>query len=394
MSQSKFAHLGFVSAALLASSVIHGLNPTKIDAASPEAVNNIAGNESRLRGAYLLDRLTVLTQQDLGQFYPEQTRSVLGDRYIADNADRSGDTTDEDEPKSRLLRLMYLAFFFLFFVPLGIFYPLFLFYRMLLIKPDESKNIDGVNGILARDEQEEAALKDTAKYMRRLSSNGETESPLFGLAPKTHNEAKEANISTTANPDKLALSTEKVPDRATVSKLQIAYSPPANQLRQELSKVGSNTDVDAGYDLVSLMHQMVAVSVEQAHWTHVSYDSATLPLSKVESVFNSISQQERKKIAHQQTNPTNRNRNVTDTEGYKRNYSYLVVTIILCTSHATPLFQKIDTKKQLLQEMIRLGKMPKDTVIKFELLWNPQQQDEYISNDRLLIDYGDMTRLV
>ena len=406
MSQSKFAHLSFVSAALLASSVIHGLNPTKIDAASPKTINNIAGNESR--------SLTVLTQQDLDRFYPKQKRSILDNNYIADNVDRSGDTTNEDELKSRVLRLMSLAFFFLFFVPLGIFYPLFLFYRMLLIKPDESKNIDGVNGILARDEQEEAALKDTLKGSAVSQSAGlRPVRPSEGIPPtnrfpaeseglaksgdlltQTHNEAKAANISTIANPDKLLLLTEKVLDRATVSKLQIAFSPPASQLRQELSKVGSNTDVDVEWDLVRELRQMVAVLIEQAHWTHVSCKSATLPLAKVSSVFNSVSQQERKKIAHQQTNPTNRNRNVTNTEGYEISYSYVVVTIILCTSHATPLFQKINTKKQLLQELIRLGKMSKDSVIKFELLWNPQQLDKYISNDRLLIDYGDMTRLL
>ncbi|MGL5074232.1 MAG: DUF1517 domain-containing protein [Waterburya sp.] len=42
---------------------------------------------------------------------------------------------------------------------------------------------------------------------------------------------------------------------------------------------------------------------------------------------------------------------------------------------------------------MKLSKMEQDSVIKFELLWNPQQENVYISNEQLLIEYADMTRL-
>ena len=347
MSQSKHAYLSFVSAALLATSIIHGLNPTKIDAASPKAISNTASKESRSP--------IIFTQADLSQIDSGQTTEVLSDNSVADRADRSSVITDENESKLRLARLISLTFFLLFFVPFGIFYPLFLFYRMLLIKPDESKNVDGVNGILALDEVEP---------------------------------------STTTNSAKLALPSERKLNKATVSKLQIAFSPTASQLREQLSKIGSDTNVNIEYDLVDLMHQTVAVLIDLNHWTHVSYDSTTLPLDKIRAQFDSISQQERKKIANQQANISYYNRNNINHEGHERKYSYVVVTLILCTSHATPLFQRIDTKKQLLEELVQLSKMQEHSLIRFELLWNPQQQKEYITNDRLLIDYGDMTRLL
>ena len=347
MSQSKHAYLSFVSAALLATGIIHGLNPTKIDAAFHNPKDNTKGNESRSP--------IIFTQADLNQFYSEQTTGVLSDNSIGDRADQSNVTTNENESGTKLARLMPLTFFLLFFVPLGIFYPLFLFYRMLLIKPDESKNVDGVNGILALDDEKP---------------------------------------STTTNSAKLALPSEKKLNKATVSKLQIAFSPNANNLREQLSRVGSDTNVNIEYDLVNLMHQTVAVLIDLNHWTHVSYDSATLPLDKMRAQFDSISRQERKKIANQQGNIPNYNRNNINPEGHERKYSYVVVTLIVCTSHATPLFQRIDTKKQLLEELVQLSKMQEQSLIKFELLWNPQQQNEYITNDRLLIDYGDMTRLL
>ena len=344
MSQSKIAHLSFFSAALLATSLVHGSNPKRVDAVSNKVVNN-ATNESHGE--------IVLAQVDLPRFDAEQTTEVFSDDFIADNVNR--DDTSLNESKLKLPGLMPLVLFLLFFVPLGIFYPLFLFYKMLLIKPDESKNVDGVNGILAVDNEEPPTLE---------------------------------------NPPQSSLPGAKKPDRGTVSKLQIAFSPTASHLREELSKVGFNSNLNTEYDLVDLMHQTVAILINQNDWTHISCDSTTLSLGKIQPQFNLISQQERKKIAARQENISKYKRNITDDENLKRNYNYVVVTLILCTSHKTPLFGRIDTKKQLLEKLVELSKMQKHSLMKFEVLWNPQQLNKYLSNDELLMEYGNLNRLL
>jgi len=269
--------------------------------------------------------------------------------FLADNPAKD---SEQEKSASGFMRQLSLLFLLLFFVPLGIFYPLFLFYRMLLIKPDESEDI------LNSDRQEEFP---------------EAIDPVEPVPPTT------VDLNQT--------------DKATVSKLQIAFSPPASQLREELSRVGGVTHLNADYDLVDLMHQTVAVLIEQGHWTHISYGSIALPLEKVESEFDFISHQERNKFADKTPSLINYNRNVSSSTGYQEGYSYVVVTLILCTSHTAPLFQSINTKQQLVEELTKLSRMKKDSVLKFELLWNPQQDDVYISNEQLLIEYSDMTRL-
>lgn len=352
MSQAKIfnpTNLRFFSAVLLATTA-YSLNPTMIEV---ESASDTFTEEQ------LLVSKNTSTYQDLKHSQNSQKNLVVASSLkqqgepnllLADNTDLAATRSDVKESPTRLIRLISLSFFFLFFVPLGIFYPLFLFYKMLLTKPDDLLNSD-----LNRDRSEEFS------------------EPVDSIDS--------------------VLQAEQDVNQATVSKLQIAFSPPARQLRAELSRVTSMTDLHQ-FDLVDLMHQTVDVLIEQGHWTHANYGSITLPLAEVRSEFNFISVQEKTKFTSKTPSLVNHNRNISNSDGNQESYSYVVVTLILCTSHTTPLFKKINTKEQLVHELMQLGKMEKDSVIKFELLWNPQQEGVYLSNDQLLTEYADMTRLL
>ncbi|MEO0928068.1 MAG: DUF1517 domain-containing protein [Cyanobacteria bacterium J06643_13] len=351
--KSKFelANLSFVSAVLFAITTAYCLKSTKA----------VAISTSSTPTKILAPSTTKATDSTLGQLRNWQNSNLVAKKnakleqaslLLAQQSDVGAEETQSSQ--ARLLRLFSLSFFLLFFVPLGIFYPLFLFFKMLLIKPDESQNIYGKNNILSSDD--EVGLEDSE------------------------------------NQQDLGTKSALTIDQATLSKLQIAFSSPASQLREELALIGSGTSVNPDYDLVKLMHEAVAVLIEQEHWTHVSYDSITLPKVEARAEFDLISYRERNKISSEKPSFINYSRNFSS-QDYKQNYSYVVVTLILCTSHEAPLFEAINTKEQLLRELIKLGRMKQDTVIKLELLWNPQQEDLYISNDQLLVEYGEMTRL-
>ena len=354
MYQSKINILSFISLALLASTATNCLN-IKVEAKTPSQAFN-----HRLFLANINP-----TSQDFKQHQDYQEilttpgntlKHDQADLLLADNVNLETNNSAENESRPDFIRLVVLSFFLLFFVPLGIFYPLFLFYRILLIKPEESDLADDLTDIFNNDLQRE--------------------------------------FYETASPINIKQQGAKNLNKATVSKLQIAFLPPAYQLRQELSRVTSEANVNGEYDLVSLMHRTIKVLVEQGHWTHVCHDSITLPLEQVKPEFDLISHQERNKFVSKKPSLINYNRNVSKKDGYQRNYSYVVVTLILCTSHSSPLFKTIKTKDQLAKELTALANMEKDSVIKFELLWNPQQEGIYISNDQLLVEYGDMIRLL
>jgi hypothetical protein len=372
VSQSKIvspANFKFFTVVLL-TSIAYGINPSGSEAISPPEASEHhqlsfdqgstpdSGQPSHsLRLGATTEKLQIPiqnTQANLAVLssLQQQPANDPPNLLLADNPDNPASDSEQEKSSPGLIKQLSLLFLLLFFVPLGIFYPLFLFYRMLLVKPDETEDI------LNSDRQEDLP---------------EAIDPVEPVPPAT------ADLNQT--------------DKATVSKLQIAFSPPASQLREELSQVGAVTDLNEDYDLVDLMRQAVAVLIEQEHWTHISYGSIALPLEKVESEFDFISHQERNKFADKTPSLINYNRNVSSGSGYQEGYSYVVVTLILCTSHTTPLFQSINTKQQLVEELTKLSRMQKDSVLKFELLWNPQQEDVYISNEQLLIEYSDMTRL-
>jgi hypothetical protein len=347
VSQAKIfnpTNLRFFSAALLATTA-YSLNSTMIEVKS--APDTFAEQ--------LLVPENASTYQDLKHSQNGQKNLVVSslkqqgepNLLLVDNTDLAATSSHVKESPARLIRLISLSFFFLFFVPLGIFYPLFLFYKMLLIKPDDILNSDRQEGFT-----EPVDLIDSV------------------------------------------LQVEKDVNQATVSKLQIAFSPPASHLREELSRVSAMTHLNLEDDLVDLMHQTVAVLIEQGHWTHASYSSITLPLEKVRPEFDFIFSQERTKLLSQRPSLVNHNRNVSTSDGYHESYSYVVVTLILCTSDTVPLFKQINTKEQLVQELRQLGKMGRDSVIKFELLWNPQPEGVYLNNTQLLTEYAEMTRLL
>ena len=333
-------------AALLATSATHCFNPSKIEAASSSAFERSRSPVEIAKGD---------SNQDLAQNKPlpltgwrsaTQSKTIL----LAQDTDSTIEEGDNRQSRNSSIRLAAFTFFLLFFVPLGIFYPLFLFYKMLLIKPEQS------------------GLSLTA-------------SPKPVVAESTN----------VISPDS---QTRQGITKATVSKLQIALSPPARELRKELSRVSLLADINPDDDLIERIRQTVIVLVEQGHWTHVSHSSITLPLKKVKFEFDSLCDRERHKFANEHPALINYNRNVSSSEGYERNYSYVVVTLVFCTSHATPLFQTISTKERLVEELVKLGEMESDSAIKFELIWNPQHEDIYISNEQLLIEYEDLTRLL
>ncbi|MGF1589010.1 MAG: DUF1517 domain-containing protein [Pleurocapsa sp.] len=254
---------------------------------------------------------------------------------VAATTSEAETTPAEPETNLKLVRLVSFMFFLLIFVPLGIFYPLFLFYKKLL----------GV------DEPDDYMENKDNENLRNV----------------------------------------------TVSKLGLAFSPQASKLRQQLADFSSNVKTNTKPDTIELMRKTVAVLIEQQYWTHASYSSNTCSVQDIQTEFDLISHLEKTKFIHQKLSLTNRDRLLGSRNGQSSQnfYSYVVVTLILCTSQDFPLFnQRIYTTEQLLHKLVKLSKMSQDDLIKFELLWNPQRENEYITNEQLLSNYSDMIRLL
>lgn len=353
MFQYKLVKLGVFSVAFLATTLFGDSN--KILAQSRSAVGlkpskTIIDNQNIVEDN---DAQNLVTPKILNPPINRiQQQDDAINRLIADSNSRDNNV-DIAESKIKFTRLIFLLLL-LFFIFSVIFYPLFLFYRKIL----------GIN------------YQETVYN----SNDDKSSKPDFLKHQSSEN---------------FSFEEVKAPDIATVSKLQIAFSAQARQLRQKLGQISSITDLNQNQDIVDLICKTVLALVSQQDWTHVSCTSVSLPQSEMKAEFKTISHNERNKFINRESILTNyRKRARQGNSSYQDSYRYVVVTLILCTTHNTPLFNKIHTEQQLIEELAKLSKLSKDSLIKFELLWNPQQDNTYLDNDELLMQYSDMTRLL
>ena len=183
--------------------------------------------------------------------------------------------------------------------------------------------------------------------------------------------------------------------QATVSKLQIAFSSEANDLQEKLAQTVLSVEVRTDQGLIELMHKTLSILIDPEYWTHVNHTSISLPLQDVKAEFDAILDAEHNKLIREKVKISHGNIQLEKSSepGYNDNFNYIVVTLVLCTSHKKPLFNIVHTKEQLIEELVELSKMRKEKLIKFDLLWNPRTANKYINNNQLLRDYGDMLRL-
>ena len=71
-----------------------------------------------------------------------------------------------------------------------------------------------------------------------------------------------------------------------------------------------------------------------------------------------------------------------------------MVTLILGTADDNPLFDKIDTVEALKAALLEIASMRDDYLFKFELLWTPQQVEQYLTDEELLLEYTNIIPLV
>lgn len=183
--------------------------------------------------------------------------------------------------------------------------------------------------------------------------------------------------------------------QATVSKLQIAFSSQANDLQEKLAQTLLSVEVRTDQGLIELMQKTLSILIAQENWTHVNYTSLSLPLQDVKGEFEAIIDAEHNKLIKEKIKISHGNIQLgkSSESSYNDSFNYIVVTLVLCTSHKTPLFNTVHTREQLIEELVELSKMRQEKLIKFDLLWNPRTANKYIDNNQLLRNYGDMIRL-
>lgn len=185
-------------------------------------------------------------------------------------------------------------------------------------------------------------------------------------------------------------------DRVTVSQIQVAFCDRASNIQQELSELSLNSNTETSEGLLELTREAALIVLRNSEaWTHVLSSSVAMNITEAESAFEALSLAERSKYSSENLSNVNgkiKTRQQAIEQG--DDTGYLVVTLLFGTVDDKSLFDKINTEQLLAATLQQLAAMRADYLVKFELLWSPQTEGVYLTDEELLMEYTKMIPLV
>ena len=270
----------------------------------------------------------------------------------------------DSNPIVDLIRRTALFFFLILFVPLGLFYPFYLFYKQLYA-------IDQKNS---------------------STKNADLEATFFNRISILEEKSEFSDLQPLKSETKSLKNTED--SRVNFSLLQIAFYPEGSNFKQQLSLINSSRDRNAG----EMMHKTISLLITQQDWTHVNSHCISTSIKEARKKFEEVLFIEQDKYMNRKLSLVNGQQQLNKSQAYASGtsdrYKYTVVTMLFCTFSDFSLAENITTKEDLAEQLIKLSAIDKKDIVKFELLWNPQNEGEFVSNEELLTDYDRMTRLL
>ena len=191
---------------------------------------------------------------------------------------------------------------------------------------------------------------------------------------------------------------ERDNDIVTVSKIQVALLAVARDIQSELTALSLEVDTDTPEGLLQLVQEAsLALLRMPENWSHVLADSQTVKSrEEAEALFQKSSIAERSKFSVETL--TNVGGRVNKRDGFKPNpdedpAAYIVVTLLVGTTHDRKLFEQVRTEAELTSALEQLASLPSDYLMAFELLWSPQESSDSLTYDELLTEYTEMVQL-
>lgn len=182
----------------------------------------------------------------------------------------------------------------------------------------------------------------------------------------------------------------------TISKLQVALLAGAKNVQKHLSELSLSINTDTDEGLLELLRESVLILLRNSdYWHYVLSSSESLAIDRAESRFQQLSVVERSKFSAETLSNVDgkiRQREAISPDEPEQS-AYILVTLILGTANDRPLFKSIYSSEDLKLALEKIASIRDDYLMKFELLWSPQTEEDSLSEDELIAEYTDMIRL-
>ncbi len=189
---------------------------------------------------------------------------------------------------------------------------------------------------------------------------------------------------------------ERDNDKVTVSKLQVALYSHTPEIQSQLTQLSLDIDTSSNEGLMELMRESALLLLRNSeYWSHALASSQSLDIYEAESTFNKFSIQEQSKFSSETLSNVNgkvKQKEVAAPE--EEMAAYIVVTLLTGTTDDQPLFGRIHSPEELQAALEKLAALSSDYLMRFELLWSPQTENDSLTYDELLMEYTDMVQIV
>ncbi len=190
---------------------------------------------------------------------------------------------------------------------------------------------------------------------------------------------------------------ELLNDVVTVTRLQIALLAQARQIQKDLTELTLQVNPETPEGLREMLQETVlALLRSPENWTHVRASSQTVPSrEQATQLFEQLSLEERSKFsAETLVNIGGRiRRQSAPAQKDEDSAAYIIVTLLIGSADDKPLIKPIYSAEDLQAALQRIGSIPPEYLLVYELLWSPQDETDSLSQDEMIAGYPDLVQI-
>lgn len=180
-------------------------------------------------------------------------------------------------------------------------------------------------------------------------------------------------------------------DRVTVAKVQVGLLGSARELQTDLERMAEDADTESPEGLHYILQETVLALMRNPDYCIYGHSTgvALADSDRAESRFNEYSMEERGKFQMEtRSNVEGRSRRgeLKSSPVGGGPQELIVVTIIVAADGAWKL-PKIQSRSDLKAALAKLGSVSPDDLLAVEVLWTPEQEGDYFTQQDLACDY-------
>jgi len=219
----------------------------------------------------------------------------------------------------------------------------------------------------------------------------------FGVLPIVMSYLRLASSRRGSSQRSVGTTSELHNDVVTVTQVQVALVAQARYVQDALNQMVEQVDLATKAGLTEALRETVLVLLRSPeNWTHALTQSQTVgSRTQASQVFEQLSLEERSKFdVESLVNVGGRVQRRDRIHREEDPAAYIVVTLLVGSADDRPLIPgAIHSADELRAALKRLGAIPPEALMVYEVLWSPQDPSDSLTRDELLTNYPGMVQI-